>query len=296
MSIAWAGTRRVLLRGGALAAIVAGFVLPATYQSGSSSPAASTPSASKPPAATQDDGVPDRPLLADYTLALGGLSRSYRVFVPADLSGPAPLLVALGGLSSRADPDLYMRWRAIAQRKHFLVLEPRGYGQSWNAGRCCGVAARLHIDDVDVITAMIASASHLHAVDRHRVYFAGFSNGGMMAYEYACRRPGDVAGIGVVAAAYLSHCRPSRPVPVMQIHGTADGVLPYDGGYSQFLHMPVPSAAESDAVFARLDEAAGVPVETVHLKGVDHAWPRPGWQGGYDTTQRLYDFLWRLRS
>jgi polyhydroxybutyrate depolymerase len=305
MSIAWDGWQRVLLGVGAVAAIAAGVVL-STYHSAST--AGKVPAAvSTPSAAPTSAAIGPRPaahplssagavLLHDYTLTIGGRSRSFRLFVPARTVGPAPLLVALAGLASRTDPDRYMRWRALAQRRHFLVLEPRGYGESWNAGRCCGVAARLHVDDVDALTAMIASAAHVHAVDRHRVYLVGFSNGGMMAYEYACRRPGAVAAIGVVAAAYVTPCRPSRPVPVMQVHGTVDGVQPYGGGFSPLLHMRVPSASQSDAIFARLDSAAGVPAVTVHLRGVDHAWPRPGWQGGYDTTRRLYDFLWRQRS
>ncbi|MDT7570540.1 MAG: polyhydroxybutyrate depolymerase [Actinomycetota bacterium] len=315
MAGAWATTRQTLLRACALGAIVGGFLLPTASPGPATSatrPGAAPPALAQPLAlAPGPDAVPAYELqpgaspprltqagafLADYNLTIAGLSRSYRVFVPSGLVGPVPVVVALGGVATRADPDLYMQWRALARRKHFVVLEPRGHDFSWNAGRCCGSAARDGVDDVAAIAEMIRSAGHLYPLDPHRVYVVGFSNGGMMAYEYACRRPDAVAGIGVVAAAYMSPCRPRRGVPVMQVHGTADGVLPYAGGMSRLLGIPVPSTRSSDAVFGELDAATGVPVETVHLAGVDHAWPRPGWQGGYDTTSRLYTFLFAMHS
>jgi polyhydroxybutyrate depolymerase len=117
----------------------------------------------------------------------------------------------------------------------------------------------------------------------------------MMAYDYACRLPGRVAAIGVVASAYVSGCTPRRAVPVMHVHGTQDPVLPIDGGYSARLRGRVPSMIQTDAVFKGLDQRAGTPARNVYLAGAGHAWPRPGWQGGYRTTEELFSYLWRYQ-
>ena len=139
---------------------------------------------------------------------------------------------------------------------------------------------------------MISSASHAYPLDVHRLYLVGFSNGGMMAYDYACSHPASVAAIGVVSSAYMSNCTPARAVPVMAVHGGADGVLPYRGGWSSFLNRNVPSLAQSQAHFRTLDARAGTPERNVFLPGADHVWPRLGWQGNFDTTGQLLAYLW----
>ncbi len=232
------------------------------------------------------------PYLADYTLDIGGRERSYRVFVPTGLVGPAPYVVAMTGLSMTGDPENYMHWRALAQRKHFVVLQPRGYGASWNAGVCCGKAVRDGVNDREALTAMIASASHVYPLNTHRLYLVGFSNGGMMALDYACRYPERVAGVGVVSAAFVSRCRATKAVPVMHVHGGRDQVLPVRGGWSRLLTRRVPSYAGTLRVFDSLDRRAGVPQRTVLLAQGAHDWQRRDSAARYDTTGRLLAYLW----
>ncbi len=232
------------------------------------------------------------PYLADYTLDIGGRERSYRVFVPTGLVGPAPYVVAMTGLSMTGDPENYMHWRALAQRKHFIVLQPRGYGASWNAGVCCGPAVREGVDDRAALTAMIASASHVYPLNTKRLYLVGFSNGGMMALDYACRYPDRVAGVGVVSSAFVSRCRATRAVPVMHVHGERDTVLPLRGGYSKHLRRRVPSQAGTLRVFDSLDRKAGVPQKSVVLPRGAHDWQRRDSAARYDTTGRLLAYLW----
>jgi polyhydroxybutyrate depolymerase len=58
------------------------------------------------------------------------------------------------------------------------------------------------------------------------------SNGGGMAVEIGCHAAGKVAALGSVAGAVvdMGDCQPSRPVPMMAFHGTADPVVSYEGG------------------------------------------------------------------
>jgi polyhydroxybutyrate depolymerase len=57
------------------------------------------------------------------------------------------------------------------------------------------------------------------------------SNGGGMANRMACEMSDVIAAIGTVSGAYpvWNNYRPTRPVPVVAFHGTADRVVPYEG-------------------------------------------------------------------
>ena len=63
------------------------------------------------------------------------------------------------------------------------------------------------------------------------IYVTGVSNGGGMAARAACELADRLAAAAPVAGGYgtLPACRPSRPLPVLEVHGTGDGVVPYAG-------------------------------------------------------------------
>jgi polyhydroxybutyrate depolymerase len=58
--------------------------------------------------------------------------------------------------------------------------------------------------------------------------------GGIMTYHMLCALPNRIAAIasvsGPMSSSDVSGCNPGRPVPVMHMHGTADGTVPYDAG------------------------------------------------------------------
>ncbi|MDG0973170.1 MAG: hypothetical protein P8O07_03345, partial [Crocinitomicaceae bacterium] len=64
-----------------------------------------------------------------------------------------------------------------------------------------------------------------------RIYAVGYSNGGMMAYGLANYRSDLIAAVASVSGVMLDCTRPtSHPMPIVHLHGTSDGVLPYNGG------------------------------------------------------------------
>ena len=72
-------------------------------------------------------------------------------------------------------------------------------------------------------------------IDPGRIYANGLSNGGGMSYLLGCALSDRITAIGGVAGAYafpLEECHPSRPVPMIAFHGTADPIVPYQGGAS----------------------------------------------------------------
>ncbi|MDQ6717953.1 MAG: hypothetical protein M3Z17_06355 [Gemmatimonadota bacterium] len=177
-----------------------------------------------------------------HDLAFAGESRSFLIHVPASRMRTRllravgfPLLVVLHG--SGADGETIRRqtkFDSLSEIYHVAIAYPDGssglfgLGSDWNAGECCGTAARRGVDDVGFIRAVIEEAKRHLPIDSRRIYVAGFSDGGRMAYHFACAASPDVAAIGVVSGSLVdSRCQPSRPVPVAIIHGTADEDVPF---------------------------------------------------------------------
>ncbi len=69
------------------------------------------------------------------------------------------------------------------------------------------------------------------SVDPGRVFVTGVSNGAMLAYRYACEEAERVQAIASVAGSVtVEDCRPSRPVSVLELRGSADPLVPFEGG------------------------------------------------------------------
>lgn len=165
-----------------------------------------------------------------------GVARTFRVHVPPSSGGDARALVLMlhgGGGSGRQFEEASSRMDPIADREGFVTVYPDGSGvlKTWNGTGCCGYAVQNDVDDVGFMSALL---DHLEAelcIDRDRVFATGMSNGAIMSHRLACELADRIAAIAPVAGTDLtSSCAPSRPVPVMQIHGTADGHVPWAGG------------------------------------------------------------------
>ena len=125
---------------------------------------------------------------------------------------------------------------AKADQKHFIAVYPSGTGHlpTWNSGNCCGYALENQIDDVGFFRALIQKLERDYAVDRKRIDFTGISNGAMMSYRVACELSDQVAAIAPVEGALNVECHPSAPVSVLIFHGTADHLVPFNGGSTPF--------------------------------------------------------------
>jgi polyhydroxybutyrate depolymerase len=86
------------------------------------------------------------------------------------------------------------------------------------------------VDDVGFLRALIEKIELDYAVDPKCVYLTGISNGGMMTYRAACELSDKIAAIAPVEGAQNVECRPSSPVSVIVLHGTADHLVPFEGG------------------------------------------------------------------
>ncbi len=198
-----------------------------------------------------------------HTISAGGLDRSYRLYVPADLPASAPLVVMLhGGFGSAEQAERAYGWDQLADAAKFVVAYPDGVGRAWNVHGCCGRPARDGIDDVGFITAAVGDISHNLGIDPARVYATGISNGGMMAYTLACTT-GAFAAIGPDSATQLDACAAPHPTSVMHIHGTADRLIRYDGGPGVGVaRIDGPAVPDLNSFWRNVDQCAAPTITT----------------------------------
>jgi polyhydroxybutyrate depolymerase len=176
----------------------------------------------------------------------GDYVRQYKVHVPPSYKPdvPAPVVFCIHGLGQ--DAVLFCVSGAAMNTKSdeagFVMIMPNGYSNSWNAGTCCGDASTEKLDDVALFRAIFAEVGKHVNIDRDRVYATGLSNGGYMSYRLACDAADIFTAVAPGAAAIGTNdigggtntdsdfvtCAPSRPVSVLDIHGTADPLIAYD--------------------------------------------------------------------
>lgn len=171
------------------------------------------------------------------TLVHDGINREYVLYIPNSYDGTSavPLMLNFHGFGGSASD--YMQdadMRSLAESDTFILVYPQGSsldGSShWNA--CpSGGDNKSDADDFGFIESMITEISSQYNVDMERIYAAGYSNGGMMAYGLANYKSDLIAAVASVSGVMLDCIGPtSHPMPVVHLHGTSDGVLPYNGG------------------------------------------------------------------
>lgn len=193
--------------------------------------------------------------------------RPYEVHVPPgyDEAKPAPLLIVLHGYALEAKvQSLYFGLDAVTDPRGVLYVAPEGTKNDegktfWNATAACCAPADSDVDDSGYLAEVIEAVRKDYAVDDRRIFVLGHSNGGFMAYRMACDHADLIAGVVSLEGAMTddsANCDPSEPVSVVEIHGTADTVIRYEGGTNDDANPNAPaypSAAQSVLEWARFD-------------------------------------------
>ena len=219
---------------------------------GCTSSGSDTPAPQDPPAAY----APPAPgLRTDNTLSVSGTTRYFDYYVPPALPEDAPVLILLhGGTQNKVkviDGTMGSSgWLSVAESEAVLLIVPNGtsadgdpnaVSASWNDCRSDQVSGS-SADDVAFIAALIDWAMNepSFVVDENRVYVAGASNGGMMSYRAGLELGDRIAGIAAFIANNPVNLDPSceaavndanpAPVSVFICNGTADVLMPFNGG------------------------------------------------------------------
>jgi polyhydroxybutyrate depolymerase len=171
----------------------------------------------------------------ERTLPVDDRERSYLLHVPSNYNHeiPTPLVLVFHGRLGTGRLMERMTGFSNLADQGFIVAYPDGIGRSWNAGHGVGPAELTGVNDVGFISSLMDHLSRELNIDPHRIYAAGMSSGGMFTYRLACELKGRLAAVASVAGSLPSEvaarCH-TAGISVLHIHGTADRIVPWDGG------------------------------------------------------------------
>lgn len=162
-------------------------------------------------------------VLAD-DIQVGSSTRSMIVHAPSGIATGRPLVISMHGMNQSASyQQSTTNWDAVADTAKFVVVYPSSVGTTWDIGGT---------SDLDFLKAIIMEMQKKYGIDLNRVYLSGFSMGGMMTYHAMNNISDQFAAFGPVSGYMSTDTKSSKPVPLLHVHGTSDGVVPYAPGNS----------------------------------------------------------------
>ncbi len=216
--------------------------------------------------------------LSAGSIDIGDLTRTYRIYVPRGLAKDAPLVFVMHGAGengARVRFETGYGFDRLADAHHFAVVYPNAHNGDWNA---CGTVGDVSadgagIDDVAFLTGVVDRLAAEIGVDPRRVFAAGSSRGGFMAFRLALEAPSRFRAVAAVSASVHTpdnfKCKPARSgtSSVMIMNGTRDPLVPFGGGQVSLLgfsykYGTVMSSRQSGQYFADLNHIAGAPETT----------------------------------
>ncbi|HJT57677.1 MAG TPA: PHB depolymerase family esterase [Ktedonobacteraceae bacterium] len=252
--------------------------------------------------------------------AEGYTTRSYRVHVPTGYitDHPVPVLLIFHGHGGNAaGMESTTGFSKLADQQNFIAVYPQGLPDGPGGVPFWASIGPYDygIDDALFVSDVLNELQTEFCIDAHRIYVTGFSNGGGMSAYLACTLGKRIAAFAPVSGNFYAipgGCQPGRPVPLLEIHGTADPILPYNGiPTTKNPRWPLPSIPDwlhdwamrdgcttGPTVFLRTPGAVGERWSNcqgnstiVHYRmiGEGHSWPKM--IGNRLGTATIWDFL-----
>ena len=256
--------------------------------------------------------------LQTKTFSHDNVNRNYLIYIPdsydSEIDYPLMFLFhGFGGIASEFINTADMR--DLAESKNFIVVYPQGLdlggtGSHWN---CSNPSAdnKSDVDDIGFIENLIDQLIlDYPVIDSKRIYAAGYSNGGFMSYYLACNSK-KFAAIGSVAGTMLDDsyqsCNANFPTAMINIHGTNDFDVPYDGNtyypsipevvdwWKNFNNTPnedlFTNQDGSIEQYKYYNDAGDIYVEHIKIIGGDHYWDDKLNYDGKNTSGLIWDFV-----
>ena len=260
-----------------------------------------------------------------------GVKRKYLVYLPvsyqANPDQSFPLVFNFhGGGMTVAEQMLYTRMNEVADKHNFIVVYPSGIKQDWNVG--FEMSYQNGSNDIGFVKAILDSLKQEYRIDEKAVFATGLSRGGFFCHRLAAEMPDDFAAIasigGPLPDSVKYYHRSDKRVSVMQVHGTADEVVKYDGKTDAYASAPatysywvtrnelarqkeskkVLNTNKKDNTSVTIQEVTdkGVTVSLLTVDNGGHTWPGAvSYNIGYplgNTTMDvdINEFMWRFFS
>ena len=260
------------------------------------------------------------------TIPHGGTLRVFHFYIPSNLqpNESVPLLIALHGLTQTGSGLMDItQFNTIAESERFIVCYPSGLQNAWNANMNVTVSTA---DDKGFIENLVDYFETNYNTNPSRRYLCGMSNGGFMSHKMVCESTYCFAAIasvtGVMSDTTYNLCNPLFATPILQIHGTADPVVLYNGGpstgpsvpdmlmkYQQFygcdpnpIITPMPNPNLTDLSYPELHSYVNGSADLKHVKiyGGGHQWPGiatvVGGAGNINMDFYSPQFIWNFLS
>jgi len=163
-----------------------------------------------------------------------GLNRTHMLFLPTNMEDNLPLVLNLHGYTSNSFEQLFYSSMAnVAEENNFVVVFPDGTTDQFGATFWNSEILEENVNDLGYLEALIDTMIENYNINPDRVYMCGMSNGGFMSYYSACEMTDKIAAIASVTGTMnndiFDNCNPTRSIPILEIHGTADATVPYNG-------------------------------------------------------------------
>ena len=256
--------------------------------------------------------------LITKSLEHDGITRTYIIYIPNsyDESVEHPLMFNFHGFGGRAADFVYAAdMRSQAERDKFIIVYPQGSllggFPHWNSS---GPSPdnKSSADDIGFVEQLITKISMDYSVNADRIYAAGFSNGAFFSYYLACNTD-KFAAIGSVAGTMIDdsfqNCNALIPTGMINIHGTADSVVPYNGDgvgatsindvleYWRYFNLCTVIKETNDSSYGPVtqynyyDDNGGLYVQHYKETGGGHYWSKGLTFNGKNTNDLVWDFV-----
>lgn len=267
---------------------------------------------------TDSPVVTEAPNQTSLTLTHDGIAREYILYVPASYDGTSevPLLFNFHGYGGKMNDHMNNAdMRPLSDAENFILVYPQGSplqgSPHWNPS-LPNPDNKSNADDLGFIEALVNQLSADFKIDTKRIYACGYSNGAMMSFGLALHKNDLIAAVGSVSGTMLdTDITPSNPIPVIVIHGTKDGVLPYEGGsffnsvetllnfwinVNQANTKPIVTSDDDNGTsiehYQYTEGKNDVSVEHYKIIGGEHVWFKMKYEGS-NTNELIWDFLSR---
>ncbi len=250
--------------------------------------------------------------LLDKIINFDGTEREYLLYIPEGYTGneAVPLLFSLHGAGGTKENQYEIsQFNEIAETEHFILVTPDGTNRIWNQA-----STSFGADDVGFINALMDTLINAYNIDIERMYVAGSSNGAFMALELACKLNDRVAAPaavkGYMLAGQIEGCNATRPLAIIQMHGTEDPLVRYESVHTTIEFWRQFNQTDTAAVVTNLPDTDpnnentvvsylyqngtnGVEIEHLQVIGGTHHWfGEPG--TNYDISASIE--AWRFLS
>ena len=165
--------------------------------------------------------------------------REYLLYIPESYNENTsmPVMLNFHGFGGTAERHLRIAdMRLLSESKGFILIYPQGSllggYPHWNPSPI-EEGNKSSTDDLGFIDRLLTTLPEKFNIDSSRIYACGYSNGGFLSYSLACNLTNQIAAIGSVAGTMLTdtyeNCKAEVPKPMINIHGSKDPIVPYQG-------------------------------------------------------------------